>query len=326
MPRLFSHRGAQIRTGDLSDPNGARYQAAPHPEQRLRVPQPGWKRWKTSGTILSAVADSALVDIARWREGAPHLAEELARGWDLRLGEAYAPGVPSHVVRAELPDGTPAVLKVFWSHREGEQEADALERWDGGGAVRLLARDDERNALLLERCEPGEFLSSASDDPIGVFVDLLPRLWKSGDGFRPLAEEAQFWIENDLQDVADRRHRDAALAYLRELAPTQGEQVLLHQDLHGENVLSAQREPWLVIDPKPLAGEREFAAAPIVRSFELGHSKRAALYRLDRLCAELGLDRDRALGWTVAQTVAWSGGSDYIDTHMETVAWLLEDA
>ena len=66
------------------------------------------------------------------------------------------------------------------------------------------------------------------------------------------------------------------------------------------------REPWLVIDPKPLAAEREFAVAPIVRSGELGHSKREVLYRLDRLCAELGLDRERACGWTIVQTIAWS--------------------
>jgi streptomycin 6-kinase len=217
------------------------------------------------------------------------------------------------------------VLKLFWPHREAEQEADALERWDGDGAVRLLARDDERHALLLERCEPGCFLSSAAD-PIGVFVELLPRLWRSGEGFRPLAEEAAWWAEHELADVHDRRLRDAALHYLRELAPSQGDPVLLHQDLHGENVLAAEREPWLVIDPKPLSGEREFSVAPIVRSFELGHTKRDALRRLDRLCSELALDRDRALGWTVAQTVAWSGGSDFVATHLETVEWLLEAA
>jgi streptomycin 6-kinase len=271
------------------------------------------------------VADSALIEIARWRESAPALAEELARYWELRLGAGYAPGVPSHVLRAELPDGTPAVLKLFWPHREAEQEADALERWDGDGAVRLLARDDERNAMLLELCEPGSFLATA-DDPVGVLIELLPRLWRSGEGFRPLAEEAEWWLEHDLAAVPDRRCREAAVHYLRELAPTQGEQVLLHQDLHGENVLAAEREPWLVIDPKPLAGEREFSIAPIVRSFELGHSRRHVLHRLDRLCGELGLDRERARGWAIAQTVAWSGGSDFIATHLETAQWLLDDA
>src|SRR5205807_836745 len=100
-------------------------------------------------------------------------------------------------------------------------------------------------------------------------------------GFHTLADEVETWeLEGKLADLG------------RELAATQGELVLVHQDLHGDNVLAAQREPWLVIDPKPLAAEREFAVAPIVRSDELGHSKREALHRLDRLCADLALDRD----------------------------------
>jgi streptomycin 6-kinase len=265
-----------------------------------------------------------LAQIAKWRTNVAELVTDCCERWDLRAGEPYVPGVCGHVVRVDLADGTPAVLKISLPHREAEQEADALERWDGNGAVRLLARDDERNAMLLERCEPGSFLSTAHD-PIGVLVELLPRLWRSGEGFRPLAEEAEWWLEQELGEVPDERLRDGAVHYLRELVPTQGEHVLLHQDLHGENVLAAQREPWLAIDPKPLAGEREFSAASIVRSSELGHGKRDVLYRLDRLCSELDLDRERAKGWTIAQTVAWSGGSDYVDIHIETVRWLLED-
>jgi streptomycin 6-kinase len=270
------------------------------------------------GETLAAISD--------WRRSAPRLAVEVAAGWGLTLGELYVPGSAGHVVRAECADGTPAVLKLFWPHREAEQEADALERWDGSGAVRLLARDDERSALLLERCEPGTFLSTASD-PLGVLVELLPRLWKSADGFRTLAEEAEHWLDGpDLASVSDLRLRDAAARLLQELGPTQGEPVLLHQDLHGENVLAAEREPWLAIDPKPLAGEREFQVAPIVRSSELGHSQREVRYRLDRLCAELALDRERARGWTIAQTVAWLGGSDVQPAHLQTARWLLEDA
>jgi streptomycin 6-kinase len=260
--------------------------------------------------------------IAKWRANVAELVTDCCLRWDLRAGVPYVPGAAGYVVRVERADGTPAVLKVFWPHREAQQEADALERWDGDGAVRMLARDDERSALLLECCEPGSFLST-HDDPLGVLIELLPRLWRSGDGFRPLADEAEWWLEHDLAELPDKRLRDAAVHYLRDLVPTQGEQVLLHQDLHGENVLAAQREPWLVIDPKPLAGEREFSVAPIVRSSELGHSKRDALYRLDRLCSELDLDRDRALGWTIAQTMAWSDGDE---ASLDTVRWLLEDA
>ena len=140
-----------------------------------------------------------------------------------------------------------------------------------------------------------------------MFVDLLPRLWRSGEGFRPVAEEAEWWLEHDLAVVPGRRYRDAAVHFLRELVPTQGEQVLVHQDLHGENVLAAQREPWLVDRPEAARRRARVPVAPIVRSSELGHSKSDVLYRLDRLCSELELDRERALGWTIAQTVAWSG-------------------
>jgi streptomycin 6-kinase len=252
--------------------------------------------------------------------------DELVERWDLHLGDEYPGGAAGVAYRVELRDGTPAVLKLSNPHRESLQEADALERWNGDGAVRLLARDDERHALLLERCEPGTFLSAWDGDRLGVLIDLLPRLWKNADGFTSLTDEAAWWAEYLPQEARDPELLDAALYFIRELAHTQGEQVLAHQDLHGENVLAAQREPWLVIDPKPLAAEREFACAPIVRSFELGHSKRDALYRLDRLSTELGLDRERARGWTIAQTVAWSGGSDYWEVHIDTVRWLLEEA
>jgi streptomycin 6-kinase len=223
-------------------------------------------------------------------------------------------------------DGTEAVLKIQDPHRESDHEAAALELWDGDGAIRLLDHDPEEHALLLERCVPGTPLSEARTEmAMDVLVGLLPRLWKSTDGFYPMEDEAPYLLE-DIESARDERLKGAALSYLRDLVPTQGERVLVNQDLHGENVLAAEREPWLVIDPKPLAAEREFSAASIVRSNELGHSKRDVLYRLDRLCSDLGLDRDRAIGWTVLHTVAWSGGDDRVDPHLEAVRWLLEEA
>src|SRR4051794_2321834 len=265
----------------------------------------------------SSVADDVLVAIARWRESAPAIAEEIAEEWGLTLGAAYAPGFCGHVVRAETEDGVPAVLKVFFPDRESEQEPDALEAWDGDGAIRLLRRDDGRCAMLVERCEPGTFLSSIDGErALDVLVGLLPPLWRpSPDGFHTLEDEVEYWIDARLESYA------AGLA--RELLPTQGELVLAHQDLHGDNVLAAQREPWLVIDPKPLAAEREFAVVPIVRSPELGHSKRDVLYRIDRLSAELGLDRERVRGWVIVQTTAWGAGAGASSEHSEVVEWLL---
>jgi streptomycin 6-kinase len=240
--------------------------------------------------------------------------DELAARWHLTLGEEYSPGAAGRAYRATRADGTPAVLKVIHPHREAMQEADALGRWDGDGAVRLLERTDDGLGILLERCEPGTPLSAWDGDRLGVLIDLLPRLWKDATGFTTLSDEVDWWVEEGELD-------DEALGLARELAPTQGELVLVHQDLHGDNVLAAQRAPWLVIDPKPLAAEREFSVAPIVRSSELGHSRREVRYRLDRLCEELSLDRERARGWTVVQTIAWSEGGAIAD-HRDVVEWV----
>jgi streptomycin 6-kinase len=185
--------------------------------------------------------------------------------------------------------------------------------------------------LLLERCEPGTPLSAERPDAaLDVLTGLLPRLWKPAEEIRPLADEAAWWVsylEGQWEESGrpyDRKLLAAALEALTELPATQGEQVLLHQDLHADNVLAARREPWLVIDPKPLAGERVFSAAPIVRGGELGHTKRDVLHRFDRVTSELGLDRERARGWTVGQTLAWAYDAEWHPDHLDVVRWLLE--
>jgi streptomycin 6-kinase len=277
------------------------------------------------------VADTGLTHDV-WLERVPVLLAECVAEWDLRPGEPYVQGAAGYAVRADLPDGTAAVLKLIYPHREAVHEAAALRVWDGDGAVRLLEYDAERWAMLIERCEPGTLLAVAdAETALDVLVGLLPRLWRAVDeDFHTLADEAAWWIR-DLPVEWERAGRpferellDEVIDTLDALSGSQGDQVLLHQDLHTDNVLAAQREPWLVIDPKPLVGEREFAVAPIVRDYVLGHSRPAVERRLDRLTSELGLDRERARGWTVGQTVAWMFESTQLRKHLETVRWLLE--
>ena len=100
---------------------------------------------------------------------------------------------------------------------------------------------------------------------------------------------------------------------------------MIHQDLHGHNVLRAERESWLVIDPKPLAGEREFALAPILRSYEFRLWQEQVIGRLDRLSYELGLDRERARGWALVQTMAWAFDNIRAQPRrLEAARWILE--
>jgi streptomycin 6-kinase len=268
---------------------------------------------------------------AEWLERLPGTLADCARRWSLDLDEPFTEAFESLAVPARRPDGTAVVLKLAFTGRENEHEADALAHWHGDGAVRLLDHDREQDALLLERARPGTPLSSEPlEAALDVYVDLLPRLWKpAGAPFRTLADEAAWWADELSGDWElagrpfERELLDVALAALEELPPTQGEQVLVHQDLHAGNVLRAERQPWLAIDPKPLLAEREFSLAPIVRGTELGHSREAVLRRLDRLSEALGLDRDRARRWTIAQTLAWSTtGDGDLTEHYDAARWL----
>lgn len=254
------------------------------------------------------------------------------------MGSPFPYAFASLAMPVVRDDGSPAVLKVQFPDRESQDEAEALALLDGDGAVRLLAHDADRHALLLERCEPGSSLAvgTTPDEAIEVALGILPRLWKpAGSPFRTLSDEAAGW-RADLATAFEGTRRpferpllDGALAALDELPGTQGEQVLVNQDLHADNVLRAQREPWLMIDPKPLVGERAFGLVPMVRGGELGEGPQALRYRLDRLTSELGIDRERTWRWGLAQTLAWAfdgdGGLSEVDgDQVEIARWFAQ--
>lgn len=247
----------------------------------------------------------ALVDMwshePAWLEALPRLVEECAEQWSLELEEPI--DTPVSLV---VPAGDVVLKLNAPSHFEADTEADALARWSGDGAVRLIARDDDRRSLLLERCRPGTRLWSSDVDETAVVADLLPRLQielRDAGAFRTLANEADRWA-----DEVPALYGNAGTAFERELLDVTVDVYrtvdrtamhLVNQDLHGGNILRAEREPWLVIDPKPLVGERELESSGLLRN-AVDVSR-----WLDAL-AELGFDRERARGWGVAHNLAWA--------------------
>ncbi|HEY4826681.1 MAG TPA: aminoglycoside phosphotransferase family protein [Solirubrobacteraceae bacterium] len=207
----------------------------------------------------------------------PRLVDEIASDWGLELGEPYVPGGQcAWVAAARGAAGEELVLKVGWRHPEAEQEGDALEHWDGAGAVRCFKAwsFDESTVLLLERCVPGTPLGSALPEVQQdvVIAGLLRRMWARAlpgrHPFRPLREMCDAWAASFERNFgADARGLDPGLArtgvaLLRELPASlpAGQEVLLCTDLHAGNVLAAEREPWLVIDPKPFVGDPAYDA------------------------------------------------------------------
>lgn len=207
-----------------------------------------------------------------------------------------------------LPDGTEAVLKVAHElDTESIQEPEALRFWDGEGAVRLIDHDPETRAMLIERCVPGTPLGTEYDDAaIEIAAGLMRRLWRPPSDdvpWRRLEDAAERWLR-ELPERYDGPALEEAVDALRTLVPTQDDLVLCHQDLHGGNILRAEREPWLAIDSKPIVAERAYDTVALVR--DARPTLRQLRRRLDLLSELLGLDRERMRLWGIVKSLAWS--------------------
>jgi len=272
------------------------------------------------------------VNGCEWLEQLPDSIKRVCADWQIESYELpFLDGTCSYVMPA-LQNGESVVLKFQWPHEECLYEADALRQWNGIGAVRLLAHNPTEHALLLERCLPGLSLANCElIDKLSVVISVLPDLWVSASvPFKTLEQEARGWQSRlDTNWKAFGKPMNSMVVqlvrrYIDELLDAQTDQVLVHQDLHAGNILSSQRKPWLVIDPKPLIGEREFSIASVVRCAELGHSRSKVIDRLDRLCAALQLDKERARKWTVVQTFCWALCEGSSESMFDVVSWLIE--
>jgi len=260
-----------------------------------------------------------------WFAQLPVIVRDVAERWELRLGAPYQPGgMCSWVAPAEDAQGRPLVLKVGWAHPEAAHEADGLRRWAGNGAV--LVHDnhafDSTSALLLERCEPGTLLSASrpEDEQDVVVAGLLRRLWQAPtEGpFQPLQTMCADWADEFEEKLAatpdyalDPGLTRDAMRLFRELPASADRAVLLCTDLHSENILAAQREPWLVIDPKPYVGDPTYDVLQHMYNCQ-DRMERDPIGLVRRFADLLELDPQRLRLWLFARCVQESIDSPWL--------------
>lgn len=262
-----------------------------------------------------------------WIAGLPGMAEDCLSRWECTPDGTAWYGAVAWVLPVRTNTGEPAVLKLQPVDDETVGEPTALRTWDGHGAVRLLRDDPATGAMLLERCDPDRSLDRVPDDlaALQILAELLARLTAvpAPPGMRQLSTIAEALVQradaalDRVSDHNDRRLIADCAAAVEEVRSQAGDR-LLHWDLHYQNVLAATagsgREPWLAIDPKPLAGDPGFDLLPALDNrwqdvVATGDVQRAVLRRFDLMTAVLGLDRKRAAAWTlgrVLQNVVWS--------------------
>ena len=251
----------------------------------------------------------------RWLDQLGDVIAQVARQWELELGEPFERGgACAWVAPARTTSGARLVLKVGWVHPEATHEAAGLRFWDGNGAVRLHASEllGDCMAMLLERCEPGTMLAELPEpDQDEVLCTLLPRLWcepPARHDFPSLQEMCERWAQEYEADESrprlDPGIERAGLELFRTLPASASRQVVLATDLHHYNVLAAQREPWLAIDPKPHVGDPVFDPLQHMINCDRVVVDPVGLTR--RLAELVGLDPERLRLWLFARCVQGS--------------------
>jgi streptomycin 6-kinase len=251
-----------------------------------------------------------------WIERLPGVVAAYLERWGLTPDGPVMHGYVAIVVPVACLGGERAVLKVSWRDGEDFWEARALAAWDGRGAVRVLKHDDPAGVLLLERLDPARSARAlAGVEASAVAGQVCRRLAVPAPSGMPRVDDlAARWVDELPRDWErlgrpfPRRWLDAAVESCRELGPGQPD-LLLHGDLVFDNILRAEREPWLVIDPDGLVGEPAFEAAPFLtnRWSEMSAQSdlRAAVRaRLAAFAESAGVDFERARRWAHVRHVS----------------------
>jgi streptomycin 6-kinase len=251
---------------------------------------------------------------APWEDRLRATLRALHDEWALTADGPGSHGSCALVVPVRTDRGVAAVLKVSFPHEEARLEHLALRHWNGRGAVRLLRADPSRFALLLERLSSRDLTDLGDVEACSVVAGLYADLHVPAP---PQLDRLTTWLERWIEQLAavprsapvPHRMVEHALSIARaftEDPATDG--VLVHGDLHYENVLEGERQPWLAIDPKPLNGDPHFEPAPMLWNrwegvVASGDVRDAVRRRFHTLVDDAGLDEERARDWVVLRLV-----------------------
>lgn len=269
-------------------------------------------------TIIEVCSDEGRA----WLDRLPAILDACARKWDLTLDPPYPQLSYNYAAPGVRADGVPVVVKACPPSGEYAEQSVALAIYGGCGAVRLLASDDEREVMLLERLAPGTLLLSVEDDEeaTSITAGVMRQIW------RPAPPEHPFPTVTDWgRGFARLRGRygggsgpfppallEEAERLFAELDASAAPPVVLHGDLHHYNILAAGSRGWLAIDPKGVVGEPAYEIGAYLRNrlpepLPNADAARITARRIDQFAAELEIDRARVRDWALAQAVlsAW---------------------
>ncbi len=272
----------------------------------------------TTGKLVDNIID-VHDDIGRkWLEQLPGIIAKCADKWSLDILPPFEELTYNYVTPATTAEGIPIVIKAGVPNKELINEIEALRAFDGNGISQLIDADTELGVMLLERLQPGTFLSDLDDDEeiTRCAVSVMQKLCTpapSNHHFKSVSD----WVSRSFSEIRTdlkesyrslpRDLIDKAQSLFKELTNPLNEKTLIHGDFHPQNILRSQRAPWLAIDPKGIVGDPLYDIAVFVcqppRQPTKLDQKQFLARRIDQLAEELSVDRQLITKWCLAHSV-----------------------
>jgi streptomycin 6-kinase len=237
-------------------------------------------------------------------------------------GAPFSTKYGSYLAPVRTADGESAMLKIA-GHQEEENGGRLMAWWAGVGAARVLAI--EGPAILLERLSGGASLAAmarAGEDAAAtrIICDTAMRLHAPRAEPPPATLVPLTTWHRSLAAAAGAQGGPFAEAWTiaERLLAEQRDVVVLHGDLHHENILDGGPRGWLAIDPKGMIGERGFDYANLFRNPDADMALRPGRLggQAAVVAAAAGLEPARLLAWVYTYAVlgaAWSLEGDFED-------------
>ena len=272
----------------------------------------------------------------QWLDSLPEITAKIAKEHNLS-GLTPVNNMSFNYVASGYQNENPIILKIGMNSKALAKEASCLKAFAKHAVAEVIADDD--NMIIMQRALPGttlkDYFPDNDIDASKIVCVIIKEIHKAS-----IPKNHNFYDLRELFNTLDQKLDipDQILAkakHLRDkLLSTTTKEVLLHGDLHHDNILKNGDRPvdrslgaggWLVIDPKGFIGDPSFEPAaylcnPIPELLQENQPHEIIEKRINICSAELGIDSKRIADWLYVKSVlclAWS-----LEDNLDASYWL----
>lgn len=253
-----------------------------------------------------------------WLYELPAIITQCEQSMNLKIGEPYKLTY-HYVAPAVKQNGEEVVVKMGLPHHKDlkAESAALMKLGQSGGMVKLISEHIDQGILILEKLNPGTSLSEMKCDKTAVSIaaSIMRKIWVpfSNQSTFPHLSDWMNGLKNSEQHVISERVLQKAKLLFERLVNTISQPILLHGDLHQDNILKSENG-WMAIDPKGVIGEAEYEVTSFCKNylFDKNNPLDVLEKRIDFFEKELSLNRERMINWGFCQSVL-------------SACWCLED-